>query len=78
VGRFWCDALNVLLDTTNLVGRDAREKAKGRVSSPPPSLAVRLTPLKSPVPASGMGGGGAAYHSPQPGGNSELDDDDDL
>lgn len=76
VGRFWCDALNILLDTTNLTGRDAREKAKRRVASPPPSLAVRLTPLKSPVP--GMTGG-AAFHSPQPGGNaSEMDDDDDL
>ena len=76
VGQFWCEALNVLLDTTNLIGRDAKEKAERRVSSPYPSLAVSLTHLKSPVPSTSMRR--PDFHSPQPGTATDIDDDDDL
>jgi hypothetical protein len=91
VGQFWCDCLNVLLDRKSEIGRVAREAALRRVSSPPASLVVRLSPFKdqqqqqqqqqqqdgsTPKVIKTAAGGGAAESERDSANNN--DDDDDL
>jgi hypothetical protein len=86
VGQFWCDCLNVLLDRNSDLGRAAREAALRRVSSPPGSLVVRLSPFKDQQQQGEEGGSTQKVKKAAAGGaegaESERDsannDDDDL